>query len=74
MYRSVIGDVDRIFAAGKTFPAGRDQCEAAEWREALQELEAKKMIHARSKALYELTAAGYHLAEHSSVKAAAGDD
>ncbi len=68
MYRSAIGDVDRLFAAGKTFPAGRDQREVAEWREALQELEAKKMIHARSKALYELTAAGYRLAESMSEK------
>ena len=69
MHRSAIGDVDRLFAGGKTFPAGRDQREAAEWREGLQELEAKEMIHARSNALYEVTAAGYRLAESLSAKA-----
>ncbi|MGI4826878.1 MAG: hypothetical protein ACRYFU_01605 [Janthinobacterium lividum] len=64
MHRSFIGG-EGLDAGGKSFMTGRDPRNDADWREALQELVAKDLIIARSKSLYEVTAAGYRLAELS---------
>lgn len=64
MHRSVIGG-EAIHAGGKSFITGRDPRGDAEWREALQDLVAKDLIVARSKALYEVTAAGYRAADQA---------
>ena len=65
MHRSFIGG-EGIHAGEKSFVTGHDLRSDAEWREALEELVAKNLIAARSKSLYEVTAAGFRTAEELS--------
>lgn len=54
---------EEIHVGGKGVIGNGDPRRAAEWREGLEELVEKKLVVSRSKSLYELTAAGYRMAE-----------
>lgn len=62
---------EEIHAGGKGFIGNDSPRSAAEWSEGLEELVEEKLVVARSKALYEVTAAGYRMAEQLGAESSA---